>query len=81
VALGAGRSVGKKWVSKLLGLGGSGRLDRAADLLDGSVEREEGTREWNVGTASGRHCASLVVGCEVWKRRVPGARVEVFEVL
>lgn len=68
MALGAGRSVGKKWVSKLLGLGGRGRLSGAASLLGGRVERQEGARERNV-EAAGRHCASLVVDVDVGEEK------------
>lgn len=55
-----GRSVGKKWVSSLLGLGGCGRLCGTGGLLGGSVDSEEGPREGNVET-TGRHCASVEV--------------------
>ena len=61
MAADSGRSVGKKCVSRLLGLGGRGRLDGAACLFGGHVEREIGAREGNVET-TGRHCARLVVG-------------------
>lgn len=78
MALGASRSVGKKWVSRLLGLGGRGRLDGAAGFLGGSVERQEGAREGNVETA-GRHCASVVVGVGEGGEKGPRARMMVFE--
>lgn len=67
MALTAGRSVGKKWVSRLLGLGGRRRLRGTTDdgLLGGRVEREEGARERNVEAATGRHCASVVVDVDV----------------
>lgn len=65
-------------MSRLLGLGGRVRLSGAACLLCGSVDRQEGPREGNVETA-GRHCASLMVGGGVVGRRVPRARVLVFE--
>lgn len=69
----SGWSVGKKCVSRLLGLGGRGRLDWTACLLGGHVEREIGAREGNVET-TGRHCARLVVVLLMWgERRVSEA--------
>lgn len=63
----SGRSVRKKWVNRLLGLGGRdsvwvGWVDR---LLDRSVEREEVAWEGNV-VACERHCARVDDVLEGW---------------